>query len=285
MRFSVITPGFNAEDTLPLLLDSLSNQITKDFEVIVIDDCSNDRTAEIARSYHGNLIQLRKNHGPAYCRNIGAKAARGEILVFTDSDCWVSRNWLQNIQRHFSQNDTEVLMGKLSLMPSSFLGDAISALGFPAGGAIGFDKIWKVDPKGFTDSLSSCNFAIKKNIFWKVGGFDESFPYPGGEDSILAYRLRELNYRIKYCPDVLIHHRARSSFRGFLKWQFRRGKSSFIFSTKVSSKKSFLSLRIWSTTNIIRHYFVDKKFPLILFLLGASFSIQLLGIISAKYKQ
>ncbi len=284
MRFSVITPGFNAEDTLPLLLDSLSNQITKDFEVIVIDDCSNDRTAEIARSYHGNLIQLRKNHGPAYCRNIGAKAARGEILVFTDSDCWVSRNWLQNIQRHFSQNDTDVLMGKLSLMPSSFLGDAISALGFPAGGAIGFDKIWKVDPKGFTDSLSSCNFAIKKNIFRKVGGFDESFPYPGGEDSILAYRLRKLNYRIKYCPDVLIHHRARSSFIEFLKWQFRRGKSSFIFSTKISSKKSFLSIRIWSTTNIIRHYFADKKFPLILFLLVASFSIQLLGFISAKYK-
>jgi len=175
-------------------------------------------------------------------------------------------------------------MGKLSLMPSSFIGDAISALGFPAGGAIGFDKIWKVDPKGFTDSLSSCNFAIKKNIFWEAGGFDESFPYPGGEDSILAYRLRELNYRIKYCPDVLIHHRARSSLRGFLKWQFRRGKSIFIFSTKVSSKKKFLSLRIWSTTNIIRHYFSDKKFPLILFLLGAGFSIQLLGIISAKYK-
>lgn len=285
MRFSVITPGFNAEETLPLLLDSLSNQIAKDFEVIVIDDCSKDRTAEIARSYHGNLIQLRKNHGPAYCRNIGAKAARGEILVFTDSDCWVSRNWLQNIQRHFSQNATDVLMGKLSLMPSTFLGDSISALGFPAGGTIGFDRIWRVDPKGFTDSLSSCNCAIRKDIFLEIGGFDAYFPYAGGEDSLLAYKIRKLNYRIKYCPDVLAYHRARDSFRDFVRWQFRRGVSSFIFSTKVSDKMNFLSLRIWSTGNILKTYYKTKKFPLVLFLLGTSVLAQSIGFSFAKHNK
>lgn len=71
------------------------------------------------------------------------------------------------------------------MMPSNLLGDSISALGFPAGGAIVFDKIWKVNQDGFTDSLSTCNCAVKKDIFQKMGGFDDSFPFPGGEDSFL----------------------------------------------------------------------------------------------------
>jgi glycosyltransferase involved in cell wall biosynthesis len=285
MRFSVIVPGYNAETTLPVLLDSLSNQGHKDFEVVFIDDCSGDRTAYIAESFHCKVIRMKVNHGPAYCRNIGAKKARGEILVFTDSDCCVDRHWLENIEKHFSQNDTEALMGRLVLRASTFLGDSISALGFPAGGAIGFDKIWKVDQRGYTESLSSCNCAMKKNIFWKVGGFDESFPYPGGEDTLLAYRLRGLNYRIKYCPDAVVYHEARSSFREFLRWQFRRGVSSYIFSSKVSNKKGFLSLRIWSTGNIIRHYCRDKRFPLILSLLGVSFLVQCVGFLLAKHKR
>ena len=106
-------------------------------------------------------------------------------------------------------------MGKIVLLPSNFLGDSISALGFPAGGSIGFDKIWKVDAKGFTDSLSTCNCAIRKDAFEKIGGFDESFPFPGGEDSLLAYNLRNLNYRIKYCTNIVVYHAARDSFRGF----------------------------------------------------------------------
>jgi len=182
------------------------------------------------------------------------------------------------------QNEFGAIMGRLVLMPSTLLGDSISAIGFPAGGAIGFDKIWKVDQKGFTDSISSCNCAVRKDVFDKIGGFDESFPYPGGEDSLLAYALRRLNYRIKYCPDVLVSHAARDSFKGFLKWQFRRGISSYIFSTKVSNKEKFLSLRIWSTGNIIRHYYTDKKIPLILTLLMTSFFVQLSGFLYGRHK-
>lgn len=283
MRFSIIVPAYNAEADLPSLLESLSNQTIDDFEVIVVDDCSRDDTPKIARSYLCKVVQLSENHGPAYCRNIGAKNAKGDILVFTDSDCKVDLNWLKNISRHFSQNTADAIMGRLVMLPSTFLGDSISALGFPAGGAIGFDKIWRVDKDGFTDSLSSCNCAIKKNIFWEIGGFDESFPYPGGEDSLLAYCLVRLNYKIRYCPGVVAYHSARDSLRGFLKWQFRRGMSSFIFSTKISNKKNFLLLRLWSTENIIRYYCPSKRLPLVLFLLGTSFFVQFVGFLFAKY--
>ena len=285
MRFSVIIPTFNAQSTLNELLNSLSNQTYNNFEIIVVDDCSTDSTAHIAKNYSCRLIRLKENRGPAYCRNIGARKASGDLLVFTDSDCKADPSWLENVSRHFSKNDVVALMGRLELLPSNFLGDSISALGFPAGGGIGFDKMWKVDEGGFAESLSSCNFAVRKDIFWGLGGFDETFPYPGGEDSLLAYHLRRSNYKIKYCPDVVSYHEARDSFNDFLKWQFRRGVSSFIFSKKVSNKKDYISLRIWSTKNIVRHYCSDRKFPLILFLLGSSVLIQLFGYLFGKTHQ
>jgi len=284
MNFSVIVPAYNAEATLPALLDSLSNQSYNDFEVIVIDDSSGDKTPQIARSYPCKLITLPENRGPAYCRNIGVKNARGEILVFTDSDCRVDPNWLTNINNYFSLNDIEAIMGRLVLMPSSLLGDSISALGFPAGGTIGFDRIWKVDQNGFTDSLSTCNCAVKQNVFRTVGGFDESFPFPGGEDTLFAFNLRKRDYRIKYCPDVLVHHGSRDSLTDFVKWQFKRGFSSYIFSSKVSGKKKFLTLRLWSTGNILRHYYNDRKFPLIVMLLSTSFLVQFAGFLYGRHK-
>ncbi len=284
VKISVIVPAYNAAEAILTLLNSLSNQSFKDFEVIVVDDCSQDDTPNIVNSFPSSLIQLSENHGPAYCRNVGAGVAKGEILVFTDSDCHVAHTWLENIHKNISQNDVAAIMGRLILMPSTLLGDSISAIGFPAGGAIGFDKIWKVNQKGFTHSLSSCNCAVRKDIFEKIGGFNESFPYPGGEDSLLAYDLRRLNYRIKYCPDVLVFHAARDSLKGFLKWQFRRGISSYIFSTKVSNKEKFLSLRIWSTGNIIRRYYTDKKFPLIFPLLMTSFFVQFAGFLYGRHK-
>ncbi len=285
MTLSVIIPAYNAEKTLKRLLVSLTEQNFKDFEIIVINDCSTDNTSKIAETYDCNLIELKENHGPAYCRNLGVKKAKGEILVFTDSDCNVSPDWLETLQKIFTDKNIDAVMGKLVLLPSTFLGDSISALGFPAGGAIGFDKIWKVDEKGFTDSLSTCNCAVRKNIFNMVGEFDETFPYPGGEDTLLAYNLINSGHKIKYCPDVIVYHEARDSFIDFLKWQFRRGVSSYIFSRKIINKGHFMSLRIWSSKNIIKHNYKSLKFPMIIFLLFTGFAVQAAGFASAKHSK
>jgi glycosyltransferase involved in cell wall biosynthesis len=277
MRFSVIVPAYDAAATLPALLASLSLQGFKDFELILVDDCSRDGTARIAESYPCRLLRMPRNRGPARCRNEGARSALGEILVFTDSDCEVAPEWLERMDRHFRNENVDAIMGKLVLKSSTFLGDSISALGFPAGGSIGFEKIWKVDKEGVTDSLSSCNCAVRKTLFWKVGGFDESFPYAGGEDSLFAYHLRKNGCRIQFCPDVVARHGARDSLRSFLKWQFRRGQSSYIFSTKVWERGNYMALRVWSTANILKSSFADRKFPLILCLLGLSVVVQAMG--------
>jgi glycosyltransferase involved in cell wall biosynthesis len=285
MKFSVIIPAYNAQSTLPALLASLSKQsCQEDFEVIVVDDCSTDATAAICLRFGCKLICCAKNCGPASCRNLGAARATGEFLVFTDSDCIVSPDWLQCFERALALKGSEVIMGKLVLLPSTLLGEAISALGFPAGGSLGFEKVWRVCEEGYTRSLSSCNFAIRRDIFMKLGGFDQSFPYAGGEDSFLAHSLVEAGFRIRYRPEVIAYHPARQSFFEFLRWQFRRGISSLIFAAKVPRKSEFVSLRLWSTKNVIKHTIGDRKFPLVLLLLALSFAAQISGFLFARYQ-
>ena len=89
MRLSIVVPAHNAQEELPVLLDSLANQSHGGFEVIVVDDCSEDNTRQVAASYDCTLLRLCRNRGPATCRNTGAKKAEGDILLFTDSDCRV----------------------------------------------------------------------------------------------------------------------------------------------------------------------------------------------------
>jgi cellulose synthase/poly-beta-1,6-N-acetylglucosamine synthase-like glycosyltransferase len=99
---------------------------------------------------------------------------------------------------------------------------------------------------------------------------------------LLAYRLNQSGFKIKYCDDVIAYHPARDSLQGFFKWHFKRGISSYLFAKKVDRKKEFFLLRIRSTVNILRHNCVDYKFPLIFLLLCGSYLAQLLGLLSAR---
>ena len=210
MKISVIVPVYNAENIIIKLIDSLQKQTFSDvdnnnldiddnsnfndnckFEVIFVDDCSTDNSVKIIKQFNYKLLSLPQNKGPAYCRNIGAKIAQGDLLVFTDSDCIVEKDWLNNIYKTFADNKVKAIMGKLILAPSTVMGDSISSLGFPAGGSVGFENIWKVDANGYTDSLSTCNCAVLKDVFQSIGGFDTLFPFPGGEDSLLAYNIKK----------------------------------------------------------------------------------------------
>ncbi len=279
MKFSIIVPVYNAAATLPGLLQSLGRLYDTDHEVILVDDASTDGSADLAASWPYRLIRMETNRGPARCRNAGAAAACGDILVFTDADCRVHPRWLHAFDEALADGKAAAVMGRLALMPSNTLGNAISALGFPAGGSVGFPRIWRVDADGFTQSLSTCNCAVTRAVFERVGGFDEGFPLAGGEDSYLAHALGRNGFRIRYCPEAVAWHPARDRLGDFFAWQFRRGISSYLFAKRVVNKQGFLKLRAWSTVNVIRHSRQDGKLPLVLTLLAASFGIQLTGFL------
>jgi len=250
-----------------------------------VDDGSSDDTAAVAGALGWPVIRLPANRGPAAARNAGAAAARGRVLAFTDADCRPAPEWLARLVEGLDDGRAAAVMGRVRIDPSNRFGQAVAALGFPAGGSTGFEKIWPVDADGFTRSLSTCNCALHRKTFAALGGFDTGFPYPGGEDSLLAHHLVATGGRIRFCPRAVVRHEARDRVDGFLRWQFRRGVSSYLFAAKMPRRGRFVSLRRWSTGNVLRTWAGHRLFPLILALLAASIVVQGAGFLWGRIRK
>ena len=93
-KISVVIPVFNQAALLKKALESLKRQTFKDFEIIVIDDCSKDSSSEVAIAYTKKVFRNTENKGPARTRNLGISKSECEIIAFTDSDCEVNEDWL-----------------------------------------------------------------------------------------------------------------------------------------------------------------------------------------------
>lgn len=105
MKLSIIIPTYNEEEYLPTLLKSIKSQKFKDYEIIVADADSKDRTVEIAMN-HG--CKLTKGGLPGIGRNNGAKIAKGEILLFLDSDLKLTDNYLQDLIDEFEEENLDI---------------------------------------------------------------------------------------------------------------------------------------------------------------------------------
>jgi len=101
MKVSVIIPTFNEENVILGCLESLGNQTYSDFEIIVVDDGSTDKTTELILNLQKNLKEIKlfkqKHKGPGAARNLGANKAKGEIFVFIDSDMTFDKNFIKNL--------------------------------------------------------------------------------------------------------------------------------------------------------------------------------------------
>ncbi|MGC9046851.1 MAG: glycosyltransferase family 2 protein [Minisyncoccia bacterium] len=106
MKLSIIIPAYNEENYIVPTLQSLNNQSIsrKDYEIIVVDNNSIDKTAELARLNYADKVIVEKQQGTNICRNTGYKNARGEILVFVDADSIAPFNYLENIILIFQKN-------------------------------------------------------------------------------------------------------------------------------------------------------------------------------------
>ncbi len=285
-KISVIVPVYNYQNHLRKTLISIREQTFKDYELIVVDDCSTDNSAKVARELADKVIVNKKNSGPAVSRNKGIKAAKSDIIVFIDSDCMATKNWLSVLFKTLNDSTIDAVIGDTKIPKSTFIGDSISALGFPGGANAGFANMFIVDKNNFTNHITTCNFAARKKAFDKGGYFDETFPYAGGEDIELAYRWEKNNVIIKFDPKALIYHEPRTSFKSFTKWMINRGKSIYYYKQKVgiNNTQNRIWLRVWSSKNIILKFFWTLNIFLIVPLIFISYGLQLYGYIIEKYK-
>ena len=196
----------------------------------------------------------------------------------------MQEKWLSSLLQPLEQNQELLAVTSGTKIPqANFMGNCISALGFPGGGSLGFEKMWKVSPEGFTNHIAAGNCALRLEVFNKVGFFDEFLKY-GAEDAEFSYRLEKNNIPIKYAPEAYAFHEARTSLGSFVRWQLRRGRANYHFKKKVIKVSGFVKLRVWSAKNVLKENLFSWSFPVVFSLLGISFIIQQWGYYKEKWK-
>ena len=246
-------------------------------EVLIVAE--NPRMAEVAEpELLGDgitLVSIPAKQGLGYNRNRALEAAVGDTVVFVDDDCWPADDWLSELLAPLADPTIQAVMGNVHIRPSTFVGDSISALGFPAGGSTGFAVMFPVDDEGFTTHISTLNCALRDDTFVRVGPFDESLVF-GGEDGELSHRISSAGLRVKFQPTAMVEHDARSSLPEFTRWFFRRGRAAYQFSRRVPAGGT-IGRRLASYTQILRMHRNDPKIVAIVPLLGASIVLQQAG--------
>lgn len=202
---SIVIPIYNAEKTIEQTLISVLSQDHPDFEIILVDDCSTDSTLEIIKPFLKNkkfkLIKNKKNSGPATSRNNGIKKSKGEFVFFTDSDCVVPKNWISSLLKEYTSEKIAGVGGYLAPGSSNLIA-MLEKLQNKYILNISGKKIINgtTTPMGYTNNVS-----YRKSILKKVNGFDESFPFPAGEDIDLKKRIVEKGYKVVYIPLPVKH--------------------------------------------------------------------------------
>jgi len=277
----IVTRGMSPEvhGLARRLTDLLAAVRTDDLTGEVLIIAENPRVAEVAPHETVEdgivLVSIPSARGLGYNRNRALEAAAGDVVVFVDDDCWPADDWLHELLTPLEDPTIHAVMGNVHIRPSTFLGDSISALGFPAGGSTGFAVMFPVDAEGFTTHISTLNCALREDTFTRVGPFDESLVF-GGEDGELSHRISSAGLRVKFQPTAMVEHDARASLPEFGRWFFRRGRAACQFSRRVPAGGT-IERRLVSYSQILWLHRGDPKIVAILPLLGASIILQQAG--------
>lgn len=202
-EISVIIPALNEEKYITMTLDSLKEQSFQNFEVIVVDGGSTDKTREIAKRCARVIIEEKKGAGAA--RNTGAKYAKGNLLVFLDADTKPSKNLLRRYVRIFSKNH-RIVAATGPILPIEKTNKKIH---------MGYKFVTIVFVKASIymgrASIVGSNFAVRSRAFWKAGGFDES---------LITYEDWDLSTRLDKVGKIVYDKRAsvRTSARRAMAW-------------------------------------------------------------------
>lgn len=206
--FSIIIPYYNSPDTIGRLLGSIQkSKHAPSHEVIVVDDGSKEKYNGYNRyNHYKRYIRLPKNMGPAVARNRGVALARGKFVVFLDSDVELFPDALHNLATIY-RDDPDIVA-----VTGVWVKEQRTRAFFPNYKALRDWSYWinERDSSGYYFLFSTRIASIKKTVFQRLGGFDETYPAPLVEDIELTYRIAR-RYAIIFAPNVRVRH----EFEGF----------------------------------------------------------------------
>ena len=231
MKYSIIVPVYNRPDEVDELLQSLTEQELKDFEVVIVEDGSQKPCKDVCDKFAGILdlhYYVKENGGPGQARNYGAERAQGEWLIILDSDVVLPHGYLKAV--------SEGISTPLSHREGQG-GESLAAFGGPDASHPSFTPVQKAISYSMTSFFTtggirggkkkldkfyprSFNMGIRRDVYLQLGGFSKM---RFGEDIDFSYRIVEAGYNPRLFPDAWVWHKRRTDFRKFFRQVYNSG--------------------------------------------------------------
>jgi GT2 family glycosyltransferase len=213
---SVVIITYNNQDDISDCLKSVTSQTIGNYEVIIVDNGSDDSTVDIVKSNFPDvkIIENRINRWYTGGNNDGFRIANGAYIVVLNPDTVVEKDWLDKLVQPLRSGHADASTSKIARYENP---DRLNTCGLSVhytglGFCRGLDEpITSYDARSSVPALSGCCFGITRNALESVGEFDESFEFYL-EDLDLSWRLRLLGYELEYVPDSLVYHKYDRSF-------------------------------------------------------------------------
>jgi len=219
MKVSIIIPSFKNEAYLKFCLSSISNS---GYEIIVVNNGGGESTSALARSHNAKVVELDRNRGFAAACNAGAKAAKGELLLFLNDDAIMLPQSVERLVDCFEKSKAQPV-GAVGPRSNAVAGEQhiprrrLNPSNYPDEAEYFFDKFrgdWQI--KGF---LSGFCILTSQKIFKEVQGFDEKF-FAGFEDNDFCLKLQKKGYKLVVAGDVLVFHFSGKTLERFPELKF-----------------------------------------------------------------
>ncbi|MEA4979955.1 MAG: glycosyltransferase [Petrimonas sp.] len=265
MNFSVVIPVYNRPEEIDELLDSLTRQSDKNFEVIIAEDGSSEKCDLIVEKYLSQLSVVyfeKSNSGPGQTRNAGAERAKYDYLIFFDSDCIIPESHIENVSSYLSRNFVDAYGGPDKALPTfttvqkaiNYSMTSFFTTGGIRGGKRSMDKF---HPRSF-------NLGVSKRAFQAIGGYGKM---RFGEDIDFSLRLLEAGFETALIPEAYVYHKRRSTFRQFFKQVYNSGIARInLYLAHPDSLKLVHFLPSFFVSVMILSVLLSFFFPIILFL-------------------
>lgn len=215
MRYSFIIPVYNRPDEVDELLQSLTRQTFRDFEVVVVEDGSSVPCEQVVEKYNSKLdihYYNKPNSGPGQTRNYAAERSKGEFLLILDSDCILPEGYLEAVEAELQREPADAFGGPDRAHES--FSDVQKAINyamtsfFTTGGIRGGKKkMDKFYPRSF-------NMGVKSDVYRSLGGFSRM---RFGEDIDFSIRIFKGGYRCRLFPGAWVWHKRRTDLKKFFK--------------------------------------------------------------------
>ena len=235
-RISVVVCSYNGARTIRDTLEALCKLDYPDYEVIVVNDGSQDHTAAIAGKYGFHLIST-ENRGLSNARNTGAEAATGEIVAYIDDDAYPDPHWLTYLASTFMTTEFAAVGGPNIAPPGD--GSIAECVAHSPGGPVHV----LIDDR-VAEHIPGCNMAFRRSALLEIGGFDPRFR-TAGDDVDVCWRIQEKGWQIGFNPAAMVWHHRRNSLRAYWRQQKGYGKAEALLEAKWPGKYNSAGHLTW----------------------------------------